>query len=144
MSSPGGSGRRLVRWFSKSTTYDTEDRSWDAYVLAARLYFSLTVCDDDGRQEGLDHMSTATIEYPSELTAALGKRPIEALQEVKLMAALKLFDSGRISSGLAARLADLSRVQFLLLCGQYGVSVFQQTAEELDSDTEAAVHASRG
>jgi predicted HTH domain antitoxin len=89
-------------------------------------------------------MSTATIEYPSELTAALGKRPNEALQEVKLMAALKLFDSGRISSGLAARLADLSRVQFLLLCGQYGVSVFQQTAEELDSDTEAALHAGRG
>ncbi len=86
-------------------------------------------------------MSTATIEYPVELTAALGKRPGEAVREIQLMAALKLFESGRISSGLAAKLAGLGRVQFLLLCGQYGVSVFQQTAEEIASDTETALHA---
>jgi len=87
-------------------------------------------------------MSTATIEYPAELASALGKRPSDALDEVKLMAALKLFDSGRISSGLAAKLAGVSRVQFLLLCGQNGVSVFQQTGKEVDADAEAAAHAS--
>jgi predicted HTH domain antitoxin len=89
-------------------------------------------------------MSTATIEYPAELTTALGKRPGDTVREIQLMAALRMYESGRISSGLAARVAGVSRVEFLTLCGQYGVTVFQQTAEEIESDTKAAVHARRG
>jgi predicted HTH domain antitoxin len=89
-------------------------------------------------------MASFTIEYPTELTVALGKRPADTAREIRLMAALKLFESGRISSGLAAILADMSRAEFLLSCGQFGVSVFQQTAEEVLSDTEAVLDASRG
>jgi len=59
------------------------------------------------------------------------------------MAALKLFESGRISSGLAAKLAGLSRVEFLMPCGQYGVSVFQQTADEVRADAESVLNAGR-
>jgi len=88
-------------------------------------------------------MASFTIEYPAELTVALGKRPADAVREIRLMAALKLFESGRISSGLAAGLADMNRAEFLLTCGQFGVSVFQQTAEEVLSDAEAALDASR-
>ena len=86
-------------------------------------------------------MTTTTLEYPPELSVALGKRPGEVAREIKLMAALKLFESGRISSGLAAALAGTTRVEFLLSCGQHGVTVFQQTPEELASDTEAALDA---
>ncbi|MBM3887623.1 MAG: UPF0175 family protein [Verrucomicrobia bacterium] len=57
------------------------------------------------------------------------------------MAALKLYESGRLSSGMAAELAGMSRVDFLLACGQHGVTVFQQTDEELKSDVAAALHA---
>lgn len=89
-------------------------------------------------------MTTATFEYPSELTAALGKRPGEAVREIQLMAALKLYETGRISSGLAAKLAGISRVEFLSVCGQYGVSVFQQTPDEIDADVKAAGDARRG
>jgi predicted HTH domain antitoxin len=89
-------------------------------------------------------MPTATIDYPSELTTALGKRPGDAIKEIQLMAALKLYEAGRISSGLAARVAGVSRVEFLALCGQYGVTVFQQTADEIESDVKAATHARRG
>jgi predicted HTH domain antitoxin len=64
--------------------------------------------------------------------------------EIRLMAALKLFESGRISSGLAAQLAGMSRTEFLLSCGQYGVSVFQQTPDELEADTKAALDARCG
>ena len=59
--------------------------------------------------------------------------------EVRLASALKLFELGRISSGLAARLAGMARVEFLLLCGQYGVSVFQQNEVELSADLDAAM-----
>ncbi|MCX7013653.1 MAG: UPF0175 family protein [Candidatus Sumerlaeota bacterium] len=83
-------------------------------------------------------MPSATIEDPPELTIALGKRPEDAVREIKLMAALKFFESGRISSGLAAQFAGMSRVEFLFVCGQHGISIFQQTEEEVESDARAA------
>jgi predicted HTH domain antitoxin len=86
-------------------------------------------------------MSAVTLDCAPELGVALGKRPAEVVMEVKLMAALKLYESGRISSGLAAKLAGLERVDFLFLCGQYGVTVFQQTPEEISADAEAVLHA---
>ncbi len=79
-------------------------------------------------------MSAIVLECPQELSVALGKRPDEVGREVQLMAALRLYESGRISSGLAARLAGMSRVEFIMTCGQYGVSIFQQTPEELTLD----------
>lgn len=88
-------------------------------------------------------MTTLTIDCAAELSAALGKRPEETAREVRLMAALKLYEAGRISSGLAAQLAGMSRVDFLCQCGQYGVSVFQQDVQELRSDTQTAFDARR-
>jgi predicted HTH domain antitoxin len=82
-------------------------------------------------------MATVNIEMPSELPSALGKRPADAVREIQLMAALKLFECGRISGGMAAELAGLTRAEFLAVCGQHGVSVFQQTAEELADDVKA-------
>lgn len=89
-------------------------------------------------------MTTATLEYPQELGVALGKRPAEAVQEIRLMAAVKMFETGRISSGLAAQLAGMQRVQFLHECGRYGATVFQQTGDELEADAEAVRHARGG
>lgn len=87
-------------------------------------------------------MSTLTLEFPSELAVALGKRPADVASEIQLMTALRLFDAGRISSGLAARVAGLTRVEFIRTCGLHGVSVFQQTPEEIQQDVEAALNAS--
>jgi len=86
-------------------------------------------------------MSTMTLDCGPELAVALGRREADLEGEVRLASALKLFELGRISSGLAARLAGMARVEFLLLCGQYGVSVFQQTEKELVSDLDAALRA---
>ncbi len=86
-------------------------------------------------------MNVMTIDCGPELAVALGRRETELEKEVRLTSALKLFELGRISSGLAARLAGMARVEFLLLCGQYNVSIFQQTEEELLSDLDAALGA---
>jgi predicted HTH domain antitoxin len=88
-------------------------------------------------------MTTLKLECPDELMTALGKRPDDATREIRLMAALKLYESARLSSGMAAQLADMSRVEFLLACGQHGVTVFQQTDDELKSDLDNALHARR-
>lgn len=86
-------------------------------------------------------MSIMTIDCGPELAVALGRRETEVEDELRLSSALKLFELGRISSGLAARLAGMARVEFILLCGQYGVSIFQQTEDELLSDLDAALEA---
>lgn len=86
-------------------------------------------------------MTTIITDCEPELAVALGRRGAELDKEVRLASALKLFELGRISSGLAARLAGMSRVEFLTVCGQYGVSVFQQTEDDLGSDTDAALGA---
>ena len=87
-------------------------------------------------------MNTITLDCGPELAVALGRRQSELEGELRLASALKLFELGRISSGLAARLAGMSRVQFLMACGRYGVSVFQQSEEELSADFENALRAS--
>jgi predicted HTH domain antitoxin len=84
-------------------------------------------------------MNAITIDCAPELAVALGRREIEIAKEIRLSSALKLFELGRISSGLAAKLAGLSRVEFLLLCGQYNVSIFQQTPDELEDDVNATL-----
>ena len=88
-------------------------------------------------------MNTMTIDCAQELAVALGRREADLEKEIRLSSALKLFDLGRISSGLAARLAGMSRVEFLLLCGQYGVSIFQQTETELKSDLNAVLEVAK-
>ena len=48
--------------------------------------------------------------------------------------AVKLFDSGRLTSGQAATLVKLPRAQFLLECPQWGVTSVQWDQEELMSE----------
>jgi predicted HTH domain antitoxin len=50
------------------------------------------------------------------------------------MAALKMFELGKVSSGKAAQLAGMSRVEFLETCGRYRVSVFNYSQEEVERE----------
>jgi predicted HTH domain antitoxin len=58
------------------------------------------------------------------------------------MAALKMFELGKLSSGRAAELAGLTRAEFFEMCGRYRVAVTDLTPEELSADLEAARKAS--
>ena len=78
------------------------------------------------------------IDCTPELSVALGRRGEELTQELRLASALKLFELGRISSGLAARLAGMPRVKFLQQCGDYGVSIFQVTPADLEREVATA------
>ncbi|MFY9822370.1 MAG: UPF0175 family protein [Thermoanaerobaculia bacterium] len=50
------------------------------------------------------------------------------------MAAVKLFELGKLSSGGAAHLAGMARVEFLLGLRRFQVPPFQMTEEELRQD----------
>ena len=52
--------------------------------------------------------------------------------ELRMLAAVKLYELGRLSSGRAAELAGMSRVQFLLDLGRYKVFPFEAELQELE------------
>ncbi|MGB9776996.1 MAG: UPF0175 family protein [Anaerolineae bacterium] len=88
-------------------------------------------------------MRTLTLRYPEELVSAVQTTPEELDAQIRLMAALKMFELGKLSSGKAAELAGLSRAEFLEMCGRYRVSVFNYPPEELSGEIEADVEAVR-
>ena len=63
-----------------------------------------------------------------ERTVQLTREEMEA--HVRLMAALKMFELGKLSAGRAAELAGCSRPEFLEVCGRYRVSVYNYSADE--------------
>jgi predicted HTH domain antitoxin len=76
-------------------------------------------------------MREITMSIPDESLAAVAASPEAAGAELRMLAAVKLFELKKLSSGAAARLAGVSRVEFLGRLGDYGVATFQQTEEEL-------------
>lgn len=55
-------------------------------------------------------------------------------REMRVLAAVKLYELGRLSSGRAAELAGMSRVEFLLALGRYKVFPFEAELRDLESD----------
>ncbi len=79
-------------------------------------------------------MTTLQVQVPEEALISLKTDRDSFAQELLLLAAVKLFEMGKLSSGRAAQLAGISRVEFLLALRHYQVSPFRLTAEELRQD----------
>jgi predicted HTH domain antitoxin len=88
-------------------------------------------------------MKEMTLAYPDSLESAVQLTPEEIAAQIRLMAALKMFELGKLSSGKAAELAGLPRVEFLEMCGRYRVSVFNYLPEELTAELQADLEALR-
>jgi predicted HTH domain antitoxin len=84
-----------------------------------------------------------SIPYPPEILQALQQEPDEFEAEARLLLAVKLYELGRLSSGLAAKLAGVPRTTFLFLLGQHGLSPFGEKPDELEQDLENAQRAHR-
>lgn len=52
--------------------------------------------------------------------------------------AVKLFDTGRLSSGQAAEIANIPRVHFLYELGRWGVAALQTGEDDLENDLNVA------
>ena len=74
------------------------------------------------------------INVPDSLPDALQETPAEFEREARMAMAVKLFERKRISSGIAARLGGMERVEFLLELRRYGVPMIDLDEAELLSD----------
>ena len=79
-----------------------------------------------------------TIWYSDDLLLSLKTNPERFQAEARLLLALKLYELGRVSTGTAARLAGMQRVEFMFALGRYGLSPIGVDPDELEQD---AAHA---
>jgi predicted HTH domain antitoxin len=75
---------------------------------------------------------TVTVDLPDAAMKALhATTSDDAMVNLRLAAAMKLYELGRISSGAAAELAGIGRVEFLDRLAEFGVNAFQESPEDL-------------
>ena len=73
------------------------------------------------------------IDVPEAVLLAEKTDEVSFARELRMLAAVKLYELGRLSSGRAAELAGMSRVEFLLSLGRYKVFPFESELRDLES-----------
>ena len=74
-----------------------------------------------------------SIEIPESILLAEKTDEVSFARELRILAAVKLYEMGRLSSGRAAELAGMSRVEFLMSLGRYKVFPFASELNDLES-----------
>jgi predicted HTH domain antitoxin len=64
------------------------------------------------------------VAIPQELAFALKMQEQELAREVLKLSVIKLYELGKLSSGIAAQLLGITRLAFFELAAEYKVSVF--------------------
>lgn len=79
-----------------------------------------------------------SVPYPDDLLLSLKESREEFESEARLLLAVKLYEMGRISTGMAARLAGMERVAFIFTLDRFGLSPIGVDPDELEEDFENA------
>lgn len=83
-------------------------------------------------------MFDLTVTVPEGSLTALNVSADRAADEVRMLAAVKLYEMGRLSSGAAAEFAGIPKPAFLQRLSDYGVPAFRQSEEELKEELRNA------
>ena len=81
-------------------------------------------------------MSQVILDIPDESLQSLKLSDQTVGGEIRMAAAMKLYEMGRLSSGAAALLAGVPRVVFLSKLADYGIDTFRYN--DLDQETHLA------
>jgi predicted HTH domain antitoxin len=79
-------------------------------------------------------MQNISLEIPVTTLAALGESPDEFVNEMRIAAAVKWYELGKLSQGKAAEVAGLSRSAFIEALSRFKVSPIQITENELTEE----------
>jgi predicted HTH domain antitoxin len=80
----------------------------------------------------------ATLTYPQGFPQMMKMSDGEFVDEVRFLAAAKLFELGRLTAGKAAQLAQMERVEFIYRLGTIGVPAINLRDEEVEAEIQAA------
>lgn len=81
-------------------------------------------------------MAEITIDYPEYLANSMRMNKKDFGKEIKVSALVKLFELGKVSSGTAAKVLNIPRVDFLELLAKYKVGFLE--TDDLKEDLENA------
>ncbi len=81
-------------------------------------------------------MPTVHIDFPLSVFSVMQKEPEEFAKELRLAAAVKWYELGKISQEKAAEIAGLSRSEFLEALAKYKIDFMQYSAKEIDGELE--------
>lgn len=79
-------------------------------------------------------MQQIILQIPEKVLLAEKMDAVAFGKEMQILTAVKLYELGRLSSGRAADLAGVSRVEFLLLLKQYNVFPLFAELEDLEKN----------
>ncbi len=81
-------------------------------------------------------MSSVTVEIPENIVALMKDLPIEKVTHEAIV--LDLFRRATISSGKAAELLGMGRVEFIQAAGKLGIPFIQMSPDELAAEVATA------
>lgn len=74
------------------------------------------------------------LDIPEKVLLAEKVDEITFARELCILAAVKMYELGRLSSGRAAELAGMPRVEFLLTLGRYKIFPFTAELQDLEQN----------
>ena len=84
---------------------------------------------------------SAVLDLPDQMPRAVADKesvdartPPEVLREIRLAAALFLYEHRRVSAGRATELAGVSRAEFITACGANGILSVDYDPRQLDDE----------
>lgn len=78
-------------------------------------------------------MKAVTVELPDEAFSAARRSPPEVARDMRLALAALWYERGIVSQGMAARIADLPRDEFMKAISLLSVSPFQESIADIQS-----------